>query len=152
MARLLIVDDQGWVHQRCTEGLAGEGHRLEAGPDPPALPQCIRLLNPDGVILNLNLKRDCGWYVLVHLKIQFPKLPILTVLSDDADFCDPRIHLCEDCLEGDFSPALLKQKVRKLLSRPLPAGPAPSRRGPAKGLPGLPRSGASRAAAAGRSA
>lgn len=118
MANILIVDDQKWVLDLFSEELIREGHNISVTNDIQSVRENVCSFNPDFVLLNLYLKAGfAAWDVLLDIKKQNSRLPVVIVTAHDTYLHDPHLalangHIIKTC----FAPAELKEKISKALS------------------------------------
>ena len=118
MANILIVDDQKWVLDLFSEELIREGHNISVTNDIQSVKDDVCSFNPDFVLLNLYLKAGfAAWDVLLDIKKQNSRLPVVIVTAHATYLHDPRLALANGhVIKTCFAPAELKEKISKTLS------------------------------------
>jgi CheY-like chemotaxis protein len=115
MHRILVVDDYDCMRELIKEELVQEGYAVETTAELECVPDLIRALRPDMVIIELYMQRRPRWDVLVRIKRQTPSLPVLIVTTIEGFKNDPRASVADGfvlktvCFDG------LKEKIGRLL-------------------------------------
>ena len=126
MATILMVDENPGTRQFSAEELALQGHTVIAIGDGAWVDKVVRFSRLDLVILDLYMKGQHRWDLLMEIKRQDPSLPILLLTEFDHYQRDPRSSLTDSFLVKGWESGPLLQKVAQLLhqsqTRPLPAG------------------------------
>jgi DNA-binding NtrC family response regulator len=119
MVNILIVDDQKWVVDLCSETLSAAGYQITLTSDVESVRKNIATFNPDLVLLNLYLKHGFnGWDVLLDIKTQNPHLPVLMVTAHDKCLYDPRLSKANGyIIDSCFASEDMKQKIAQVLNQ-----------------------------------
>ncbi|UCH22145.1 MAG: response regulator [Deltaproteobacteria bacterium] len=122
MAHILIVDDQKWVKDLCSEALSAEKYKITVTADIKTVMKDVSIFKPDLVLLNLYLKHGFnGWDVLLDIKTQNPRLPVLMITAHDKCLFDSRLSQANGyVINGCFAREDIKQKISSAL-KPKPA-------------------------------
>ncbi len=126
MATILIVDENPGTRQFFAEELVVQGHTVIAVGDGVWADKVVRFSGLDLVILDLYMKGQHRWDLLMEIKQQDPSLAILLLTEFGHDQRDPRLSLTDGLLIKSWESAPLLEKVAQLLhqsqTHPLPAG------------------------------
>jgi DNA-binding response OmpR family regulator len=115
---LLVVDDDRALRDRLSRYLTGEGFRVTAVADGPAMDAFLAKQTPDAVILDLMLPGEDGLSLARRLRAE-RDLPII-MLSARGEDIDRIIGLeigADDYLAKPFNPRELLARIRALLRR-----------------------------------
>lgn len=117
MAHILIVDDQKWVTDLCSEALPADKYKITATADIKAVMKDISTFKPDLVLLNLYLKHGfSGWDVLLDIKTQNPDLPVLMITAHDKCLFDSRLSYANGyVIDGCFAGEDIQHKISTAL-------------------------------------
>lgn len=141
MATILIVDENPGIRQLYAEELVSQGHTVMAIGDAELVSEVVRFSRLDLVILDLHLKGQHRWDLLLEIKRQAPSLAILLVTEFDRYQRDPRLSLADGLLIKSVQSTQLLQKtaqgLRQRQARSMPAG-SYRRRTPAASIEGRP--------------
>ena len=123
MANILIVDDQKWLEDLCSEALATECYSVTVTSDIESVMKNVANFNPDLVLLNLYLKHGFnGWDVLLDIKSQDPDLPVFMITAHEKCLYDPRLSKANGyIIDGSFAPEDMKKKIAQALNQELGA-------------------------------
>jgi len=126
MATILIVDENPGTRQFFAEELVLQGHTVIAIGDGVGVDKVVRFSWLDLIILDLYLKGQHRWDLLMEIKQQDPSLAILLLTEFDHYQMDPRLSLTDGLLTKSWESAPFLQKVAQLLrqsqARPMLAG------------------------------
>ncbi len=118
MNTILVIEDDWAVRELFTIELASEGVNIVAIGEVESIREKIRASNPDLVVLDIYMKGKFRWDVLVEIKEQNKKLPVIIATDFENYGNDPRL------LSGDGywiksyrSFDDLKQKIGEVLQR-----------------------------------
>ncbi len=125
MATILIVDENPGTRQWFAEELVVQGHTGIAMGDGAWVDEAIRFSRLDLLIIDLYMKGQHRWDLLLEIKRQDPFMAILLLTDFDHYQRDSRLSMTNGLLIKNWESAPLLQKVARLLSesqaRPLPA-------------------------------
>jgi len=126
MATILIVDENPGTRHWLAEELVVQGHVVIAIGDDELVSEVLRFSRIDLLILDLYMKGQHRWDLLMEIKQQDPSLAILLLTESNHYQRDPRLSLTNGLLIKNWESDLFHQKVAKLLHqsriRPMPAG------------------------------
>jgi DNA-binding NtrC family response regulator len=88
MARILIVDDQRHVGKWISKALTNDGYRISAIGDAASALECIRKQPPELVLLGSLSERIDSLELLVDIKREHPKIPVLAYAIKSFDATD----------------------------------------------------------------
>ncbi len=119
MVNILIVDDQKWLEDLCSEALATECYSITVTSDIESVMENVGNFNPDLVLLNLYLKHGFnGWDVLLDIKTQDPDLPVFIVTAHEKCLYDPRLSKANGyVIDGSFASEKKKKKIAQALTQ-----------------------------------
>ena len=115
MNTILLIEDEWAVRELFRIELASEGVNIVATGEADSIREKMRVLNPDLVILDIYMKGKLRWDVLVEIKKENPKVPLIVVNDFDDYSKDPRFMLVSDCWIKSDRFGDLKQKIREVL-------------------------------------
>jgi DNA-binding response OmpR family regulator len=128
MATVLVVDDEPIVREVVVRYLAREGHRIVEAADGESARGAIERSDPDLVVLDVMLPGTDGLELCRWIR-SFSELPVimLTARGEEADRIVGLELGADDYVTKPFSPRELAARVRSVLRRAGPAGPAERR-------------------------
>jgi len=88
MARILIVDDQHPVGKWISTALTADGYRISAIGDAASVLERIRKLHPELVLLDSLSDRFDSFTLLMDIKREHPKIPVLSYVINSMDDMD----------------------------------------------------------------
>ncbi len=130
MANILLMDEKAGVRQLLAEELAYRGYTVMTVGNVALVDEIIRFSNLDLVILDLYVKGEHRWDLLLNIKQQDPHLPVLVVTDFGSYRRDPRSTLAAGLLVKSFDLDDLLHKIAEIV-QPKQAylyGEAPDRR------------------------
>ncbi|MGW3208073.1 response regulator transcription factor [Streptomyces sp. NPDC001135] len=127
-ARVLVVDDDPEVRAALEDGLALEGFTVRGAADGHAALTAVAAWEPDALVLDVMMPVVDGLAVCRQLRALGDRTPILvlTALDTVSDRVDGLDAGADDYLVKPFALDELAARLRALLRRAGPAGPAPS--------------------------
>ncbi len=117
MATILIVDENPGTRQWFAEELVVQGHTVIAMGDGAWVDEAIRFSGLDLLIIDLYMKGQHRWDLLLDIKRQDPFLAILLLTNFDHYRRDSRLSMTNGLLIKNWESAPLLQKVARLLSQ-----------------------------------
>ncbi|MEU3530899.1 MULTISPECIES: response regulator transcription factor [Actinomycetes] len=125
-ARILVVDDEPEVRYAVEDGLAVEGYDVRGAQDGPGALSAVAAWEPDAVVLDVMLPGLDGLAVCRRLRNLGDRTPVLvlTALGSVRERVDGLDAGADDYLVKPFALDELVARVRALLRRSAPAGPA----------------------------
>jgi DNA-binding response OmpR family regulator len=128
MATVLVVDDEPIVREVVVRYLEREGHRTLEAPDGTAAREAIERTPPDLVLLDVMLPGVDGLELCRWIRAS-SGLPVimLTARGEEADRIVGLELGADDYVTKPFSPRELAARVRTVLRRSSPRGPAEER-------------------------
>ncbi|WP_371615463.1 response regulator transcription factor [Streptomyces sp. NBC_00454] len=126
MQRILVVDDEPEVRAAVEDGLAVEGYEVRGAADGLAALSEVALWQPDAVVLDVMMPVLDGLGVCRRLRAVGDRTPVLVLTALDAvsDRIDGLDAGADDYLVKPFALDELLARVRALLRRAAPDGPA----------------------------
>ncbi|MFC0550200.1 response regulator transcription factor [Planotetraspora thailandica] len=123
---MLVVDDDAEVREAVARALRGEGYRVTTAGDGEGALAAIARSAPDLMVLDVLMPRLDGLEVCRTLRRKGHRLPVLvlTALADVGDRVAGLDAGADDYLIKPFAVQELFARVRALLRRTAPAGPA----------------------------
>jgi DNA-binding response OmpR family regulator len=120
MAKILVVDNQKWVTDLCSDGLEADWHTVRVVDDPASVQQYIARFQPDVVLLNLYLQHGfMAWDVLTRIKATAPDLPVIMVSAHAKHLFCSRLSQADGYLySGPGAARALRERIAALLTRP----------------------------------
>jgi DNA-binding NtrC family response regulator len=95
MNTILVIEDDWAVRELFRIELAEEGFNIVAIGEVESIREKIRTSNPDLVVLDIYMKGKFRWDVLVDIKEENPKLPVI-IATDFGNYTnDPRLLLVD---------------------------------------------------------
>ncbi len=126
MATILVMDENPGTRRFFAEELVLQGHTVIAIGDGAWMDKVVRFSRLDLVILDLYMKEQHRWDLLMEIKRQDPSLPILLLTEFDHYQGDPCLSLTDGLLTKSWESTPFLQKVAQLLrqsqARPMLAG------------------------------
>jgi len=119
MANILVVDNQKWTVDICSNALTEAKHKISATDDVVSVMQDVSTFKPDVVVLNLYLKHGVsGWDVLLDIKMQNPYLPVLIFTGHNKCLHDFRLsHADGYVIRGCFAHEDAREKIAGVLNQ-----------------------------------
>jgi len=119
MANILVVDNQKWTVDICSNALTEAKHKISATDDVVSVMQDVSTFKPDVVVLNLYLKHGVsGWDVLLDIKMQNPYLPVLIFTGHNKCLHDFRLsHADGYVIGGCFAQEDAREKIAGVLNQ-----------------------------------
>ncbi len=117
MATILLIDDQPGLRQLLAEELAFRGLTVITPGNIALVHEIIKLSDLDLIILDPYLKGEHRWDMLLDIKRQEPRLPVLVITEFDYYQRDLRSTLAEGLLVKTFDFDALFQKVGELIEK-----------------------------------
>ncbi|NIQ00442.1 MAG: response regulator [Nitrospinaceae bacterium] len=116
--RIVIADDHAIVRRGLVQ-IISETSDLEViaeAPDGHVLLKKIRELRPQVVLMDINMPEKSGWDVMIQLKTEFPKLPVVVLsISPEEDFALKFLKAgAAGYLTKSSAPEQLVQAIRKV--------------------------------------
>jgi two-component system OmpR family response regulator len=130
-ARVLVVDDEVYIRDLVSSALRIAGMQPETAGDGPAALRAVERGRPDLVVLDVGLPGLDGFEVCRTLRDRGDQVPVvfLTARDDKADMLQGFTKGGDDYLTKPFSLDELVARVRAVLRRTQPQGPATSKLG-----------------------
>ncbi|MGA5042247.1 response regulator transcription factor [Streptomyces capoamus] len=124
--KILVVDDEPEVRDAVLDGLAVEGYDVRAAGDGSAALAAVGGWEPDALVLDVLMPGLDGLAVCRRLRALGDRTPVLvlTALDSVSDRVDGLDAGADDYLVKPFALDELLARVRALLRRSAPAGPA----------------------------
>ncbi|MFG3013876.1 response regulator transcription factor [Streptomyces cinerochromogenes] len=124
--KILVVDDEPEVRDAVLDGLAVEGYDVRAAGDGSAALAAVGDWEPDALVLDVMMPGLDGLAVCRRLRALGDRTPVLvlTALDSVSDRVDGLDAGADDYLVKPFALDELLARVRALLRRSAPAGPA----------------------------
>ncbi|MET9452522.1 response regulator transcription factor [Streptomyces cinerochromogenes] len=124
--KILVVDDEPEVRDAVLDGLAVEGYDVRAAGDGSAALVAVGDWEPDALVLDVMMPGLDGLAVCRRLRALGDRTPVLvlTALDSVSDRVDGLDAGADDYLVKPFALDELLARVRALLRRSAPAGPA----------------------------
>ncbi len=85
MASILIVDDQPHARKLVSKSLSAEGYQIEVIGNSALTWEHIRELQPDLVLLNSLSDRFDSFELLIDIKREHPKFPVIVYVIKNFD-------------------------------------------------------------------
>lgn len=115
MSTIMIIDDHYAVRELFALELASEGYNIVTTGEVESIREKIKSSNPDLVLLDIYMKGKHRWDVLMDIKNENPKLPVIIVTVYDNYSNDPHLLLVDGCCIKSYCFADLKQKIGEVL-------------------------------------
>jgi DNA-binding NtrC family response regulator len=115
MAKILIVDGFSYVRKLLKDALLEEGHVVSGTGTPERVMERVARLRPDLVLLDLYLKGQDRWDLLLNLKEFAPGLPVVVVTGHDGYREDPRIAYADGFVVKKIDFSEIKGTVSNVL-------------------------------------
>ncbi len=118
MNTILVIEDDWAVRELLAIELASEGVNIVAIGEVESIREKIRASNPDLVVLDIYMKGKFRWDVLVDIKEENKKLPVIIATDFENYGNDPRLL----SVDGYWIKSYrffddLKQKIGEVLQR-----------------------------------
>ncbi len=116
---VLVVDDERFVRELCTELIAGEGYRVLAAPDADEGLRIVREEPVGAILLDLMMPKTSGFDALQIFGKEQPDIPvvIMTAHSSQSRVIDLLKLGAYDFLPKPFDPGVLIYATRRALER-----------------------------------
>src|SRR5215212_3355791 len=125
-AHLLVVDDDARLRALLQRFLAEQGFRVSTAADAAAARAALAAVAFDLVVLDVMMPGESGLELAEALRRQGREVPILMLTARGAP--DDRVagfeHGADDYLQKPFDPRELALRIRTILRRAAPPGPA----------------------------
>jgi two-component system OmpR family response regulator len=123
---ILVVDDDPEIRRLLGRYLDGQGFRVALAADRRELEEKLSTSQPDLVVLDVMLPDASGLDICRDLAGRRPRLPVilLTALKEDVDRIIGLEIGADDYLGKPFNPRELVARIRAVLRRNTPEGPA----------------------------
>jgi DNA-binding response OmpR family regulator len=125
MDKILIVDGDSSMRELVAQELADDGDMVVAIGNPASIPDILDTFEPDLLILDVFMNGKTRWDVLLEVKKQRPRLPIVIFTPSYPDGDLRRLPVGAWVVKG-FLFDELKQKIREVLKRRVMGGSPPS--------------------------
>jgi DNA-binding response OmpR family regulator len=126
MDKILVVDGYSSVRELVAQDLADDGNMVVAIGNPASITEILDTFEPDLLILDVFMDKKMRWDVLLEIKKQRPRLPVVIFTSSYPDGDLHRFPVEAWVVKG-FLFDELKQKIREVLKRKVMGGSPPSR-------------------------
>ena len=117
MNTILVIEDDWSVRELFAIELASEGVNIVATGEVDSIREKIRASNPDLVLLDIYVKGKLRWEVLVDIKEENPKLPVLMINDFDDYTKDPHFRLVDGSWIKSCRFDDLRKKIGEVLRR-----------------------------------
>ena len=115
MNTILVIEDDWAVRELFAIELASEGVNIVAIGEVDSIREKMRASNPDLVILDIYMKGRHRWDVLMDIKKDHPRLPVIIVTACVNCSNDPRLLLVDGYCIKSYRFDDLKQKIGEVL-------------------------------------
>lgn len=118
MYHILIVEDNEKISQQLQTLLQREGYEVDVGTDFQNIVENVLRLEPDLLLLDINLPYDDGYYVCKELRKQ-TQMPIIVVTSRDTEM-DELMSMnigADDFITKPYNVNILLARIQNLLNR-----------------------------------
>ena len=115
MNTILVIEDNWAVRELFAIELASEGFNIVAIGEVDSIREKMRDSNPDLVLLDIYMKRRLRWDVLVDIKEENRKLPVIIAAVFDDYSNPPHPLLVDDYWIKSYRFDGLKQKIGEVL-------------------------------------
>ena len=102
MATILIVDDQPVILDLVKSALRDEGHDIVTIESPVGIEHQIDALDPDLILLDRMANSFNSFDLLLELKLQYPKLPVMVYILQKMVDLDRLKQSLAYALQGNF--------------------------------------------------
>ncbi len=118
MAKLLLVDDDTEVLEINQKYLAGEGHAVYTESNPLKVPDLVKKIKPDCMVIDVMMPEMDGFELCQNIR-RFSTVPIifLTGKSDEDDKINGLVKGGDDYIVKPYSLRELKARIDVLLRR-----------------------------------
>jgi DNA-binding NtrC family response regulator len=120
MPTILLIDDKPGLRQILAEELAFQGYTVMATGSVVSVDEIIRFSNLDLVIMDPYIKGQHRWDLLLDIKRQDLRLPVLIMIDFASSRRDPLSALAVGILVKGFELKDLLQKVAEVFQRKHP--------------------------------
>ena len=119
--KILIIDDDIYIHDLVTETMTREGAQVISAEDGPDGLRKFYNSQPDLVLLDVMMPHITGWEICRQIR-QLSEVPIimLTSMSQEDDVVRGLDYGAVDYVTKPFSPKVLAARVRTALRKPSP--------------------------------
>ena len=119
MAKIVVIDSEETVRSVVDRILRRAGHSVHATGDFNEALTMLKEAEPDLVITNVFLRGITGHEAMLHLKVEFPRLPVLMMsgLPDEAVIHQWLGETNFDIFPKPFMPDSLIDKVDSILRK-----------------------------------
>ena len=135
VARILVIEDDVPLARLLSLSLKGQQYAIEMVHDGEAAEAALAAMQPNLVILDLNLPKIDGLTLLTRIRAARSALPIMVLTGRNRieDLVSTLNQGADDCLLKPFSLMELQARIRALLRRfsaePMPQELPPAKRG-----------------------
>lgn len=116
--RIIIADDHAIVRKGLVQIISEttDISVLEEAENGVELLEKIRALNPDVVVMDIGMPKKSGWDVMVQLKIDYPRLPVIILSVFPEEDYAVKFFQAGACgyLNKSTAPDLLVEAIRKV--------------------------------------
>ena len=115
--RILIVDDEESIHLLYREELEEEGYEVHSAMNGPEALELVEKINPDLVVLDINMPGMNGIEVLRKIKEKRPQLPVILCSAYPEYKQDFASWASDDYIVKSFDLTELKESIKHNLSK-----------------------------------
>ncbi len=115
--RVLIVDDEESIHLLYREELEEEGYEIYSAMDGPEALELVEKVNPDIVVLDINMPGMNGIEVLRKIKEIRPQLPVILCSAYPEYKQDLASWASDDYIVKSYDLTELKESVKRNLAK-----------------------------------
>ncbi len=115
--RVLIVDDEESIHLLYTEELEEEGYEIYSAMDGPEALELVEKVNPDIVVLDINMPGMNGIEVLRKIKEMKPQLPVILCSAYPEYKQDLASWASDDYIIKSYNLTELKESIKRNLAK-----------------------------------
>jgi len=119
MGKILILDEYSSVQELTSAELGNEGHLVVPIGRPSLIKELMKTLEPDLLLLDLDLGGVDRWDVLEAVKKEVPHLPVLIFNAYEGYLRDARLTLADGFMMKSSCLDKIKQKVSEMLGHKL---------------------------------
>lgn len=115
MARVLLVDDEEYIHHLYTEELSEEGHEVYTAASGHNLLRRIDSLQPQAVVLDIKLVDYDGLELLQEIRNRYHDLPVVLCTAYDTYKYDQKAIAADYYVIKSFDLSELKMAVQRAI-------------------------------------
>ncbi len=115
--RVLIVDDEESIHLLYREELEEEGYEVYSAMNGPEALEQVEKVQPDLVVLDINMPGMDGIEVLRKIKEKHPQLPVILCSAYPEYKQDLASWASDDYIVKSFDLTELKESIKRNLAK-----------------------------------